>query len=228
MTQPSLRPYSASRIAQPFWFVVSVYFGLMIGETTKEGLTKSVLSNEMDPSRLWIIVPTLIFYFFSVAEAYLWLNPRDDEKIKTEEAVFRGLHLLVYLVAILAQAFLMRASNDVNLKNGQEFVLWSRAFAGVLVIYALYNVVWMVRRLRWDSSRCPSWRLLTIYTGHYLGFGLVFLGLARFIERHPSPNSHCFGLATAFLFACYLVTYLIIWWKRWHKDAISAAGGPLY
>ena len=222
------RPFSGFRIAQTAWFVVSVYYGLMIGETSKEGLARSFLSDEMNLSRLWIVLPTLIFYFFSAAESYLWLNPRQEEEVTSEEAAFRGLHLIVFLAAILAQSFLMRAANDPKLKGGAEFVLWMRSFAYVLLIFSLYNVIWMIRRKWWDSSRCPPWRSLGIYVVHYVWFAALFLCAAQVIESHSSPNLQAAGATAATLFCCYLFSYLMIWWKTWHRDALSAEHRNLY
>lgn len=224
----TLRPFSGYRIAQTAWFVVSVYYGLMIGETSKEGLARSILSDDMSPSRLWIILPTLLFYFFSAAESYLWLNPRENEEVTSEEAAFRGLHLLIFVAAILAQSFLMRASNDPKLKGGAEFILWMRSFACVLLIFSFYNVVWMIRRKWGNSSRCPPWRSLAIYVVHYLWFGGVFLCAAQIIESRGPSNLHVPGVAAAALFFCYLFTYLMIWWKGWHRKALSIEHLNLY
>ena len=226
--QISRQPFSGFRIAQTAWFVVSVYYGLMIGETSKEGLARALLADEMNPSRLWIVIPTLLFFFFSAAESYLWLNPRQEEQISAEEAAFRGLQLLVFLSAILAQSFLMRASNDYKLQGGAEFILWMRSFAWVLLIFFLYNVIWMIRRKWWDSSKCPPVRSLVIYVFHYLWFAGLFLCVAQIIETRRPLNPHVSGFAAATLFLCYFITYLVIWWGSWHQKALSAQHPNLY
>lgn len=75
MAQIPNQPISGHRLAQSAWFVISVYLGLVISDTTKDGLIPAILGDGIGSSRLWIIVPTLIFYFLNAVEAYLLLNP---------------------------------------------------------------------------------------------------------------------------------------------------------
>lgn len=145
-----------------------------------------------------------------------------------EEAAFRTIFLIIYIVAIIAEAFLARASTDPTLSDGKEFVLWLRSVAAVLLLFAFYNLVWIARRMWWDASSCPTWRSLFVYIAHYAGFSTAFLVVASLIEANPSHNSQLLGFSCAFLFLLYLVTYHAIWWKPWHRGAISTASATVY
>lgn len=237
MRLPVRRRYSGLRLAQTCWIITSVYFALLIGETTKDALLHSVTLQAVDWPRLTLTLPTLTLFFVSAAEAYLWLNPRRDERLRPIEAGYRGAQLVVYAIAVVLHAFLYQPLKaqpfDLNAVRA-----WCLAITSLLIVYVLYNGVWAVKRLRQGSKKrsepfrpdpeCPSWDALALYIGHYAFFAAAFAAYAFVGTKRSDRSLTEVAAGAALLFGAFLATYFAIWWPRWHRGALQARHRPLY
>ena len=232
----ALRPkkkFSGYRLAQTCWIITSVFFALLIGEITKESLLVSVAADTIEWARFILTVCTLCLYFVSAIEAYLWLNPRQSERISGTTAVFRGTMLFIYLIAIILHAFLFQPLR--NSDSSPTFVAkWCSALVSLFLVYALYNVVWACKRILIDTGKifddreCPYWSELAMYLAHYLFFAVSFCLLSHGITHNNHDTQVASAALAAILFATYLVTYFAIWWSKWHRGALTVKPGHLY
>lgn len=223
--------YSGHRLAQTTWFVTSAYFAFLIAETTKDGLVMAIFDSSIPASRIWIIVPTLIFYFLSAAEAYLWLNPRGEDQISATTASFRGALLVIYIIAVVAQSLLLYPCREKNISESEATSYWLFSFSSVLGIYILYNIVWTIKlaltkgNIIKDDRECPSGLKIVLYIGHYATFITIAMLVAKTTLTEHLSDSSIF--ATVF-FSTYLIIYFVIWWNEWHRQALSTDSGSLY
>jgi len=218
--------YSGYKIAQTAWFVVSVYLGLVIADLTKDGLFQVIVAPPQEGRGiLWVIVPTLIFCILTTIESYAWLNPPEDQRVSGQDAWFRFIHLIFYLLAILFQAFLAYACTSSDLQGNEHFFWWARSFGSVLVLYAMYNVVWIVKRWRFDQTGCPKYEESVRCTLFYGGFAAIFLFSESICAQlgivHPGP------LMCGIWFV-YMSLYFTLWWRVWHSQAFRADANDLY
>jgi len=192
----------------------------------------AVFSSSLDMARLWIIVPTISLYFISSAEAYLWLNPREEEPITGSTAGFRGVLLFLYIWSVVAHALLVFPCSEPGITNAQAFYYWLFGFGTVTFTYSLYNVVWFIKiplvRFGYvsDDKEGPDFKNAIKYTVYYFGFSLLSVVLG-FVVR---GRGLFYGaeLLTFLLFSLYVVTYFVIWWKVWHRPALSVASEQLF
>ena len=212
---------STSRLYQAAWFVVSVYFAVLITDVTKDGLVPAVLGAELDLMRLWIIAPTLILYFLSAQEAYLWLTPKEDEEVSISKAVYLGAHLIIYPLAVIVQAFLARACTDKTLGSIDALSHWAAAFAGVTGAYCLYNIFSLVvTKLKGTvefATAPPRFRNVLFY----LFSSALFLVESRWGARLPGA---WYGMAIFVSFIAYFVGYLKLW-RSWFLSTLAPPPG---
>ena len=160
-----------------------------------------------------------------MVEAYVWLNPPEDEQISGQDAVFRFVHLAIFLTAILFAAFLTYACTSSSLADSERYFVWSRSFGGIVMLFSLYNAVWIVKRFFFDANNCPTYRQILTYISFYLVSALVFFFSERilfFLElRRPE-------IALCCLYGIYIIVYFIIWWRPWHSKAFLYTTHDLY
>ncbi len=224
--------YSGLRLAQATWFVTSVYFGFMIAETTKDGLLPAVANQPVNWPRILLAIATLTIYFISAAEAYLWLNPKKDERLSSTAAAFRGVHLLIYVVAVIAHAFLYQPLREELTTESLAF--WCRSFAALLFAYLVYNIVWAIKRaliemdLIEEDRGNPTWDEIKLYIIFYALFVFAFWLYALQATTRTDRDLLGHTIATLALFLCYHFGYFMIWWKSWHQGALGMARSPAY
>lgn len=229
-TASSSMQYSGYRLAQTTWFVTSAYLAFLIAEVTKDGLVMAIFSPGLRVERIWLIVPTLLLYFLTAAEAYLWLNPKEDEPLSAVTAAFRGTLLVIFIVAVITQALLLYPCREHTLSEGKAAAYWLFTFSAVLCVYLSYNVVWAIKRLMLRfkvieiDNECPPASKIALYIGHYALFSLAALLLGRVIASSPDG----YGPQVCAFFFCYLCTYLRVWWGTWHKEALKLSHARLY
>ncbi|WP_104398491.1 hypothetical protein [Vibrio penaeicida] len=214
--------YSEFKIAQTMWFVTSVYFGFMITEVTKSGLLPAIVESHMDFPRIVLSILTLVVYFVTAAESYLWLNPDNEKAISSSSALFKGAFLLVFLVAVIVHVFLYYPL--ISMVETQDVSFWTKSLSVLIFVYMLYNVIWGLMRylierdVISDYGDCPSWFQILIYILLYSSFSLIFLIISLVCDIWTLKTSITI---TTIFFLIYFFLYFYIWWDNWHKNALK-------
>lgn len=227
------RRYSGFRLAQTCWIITSVYFALLIGETTKDGLLPSVSFEGVDWARLLISISTLAVCFVSATEAYLWLNPRKDERLGAPTAAFRAIHLLLYVIAVILHAFMYQPLRSDRFDH-ESLRAWCIAVSSLLIVYIAYNLVWVLKRtmieraILNEDKDCPAWPDLVLYLSHYAFFAVVFAFYAIAGTKRTDRTLAEMAVCAVLLLGAYFLTYFAIWWRRWHRGAIETRYRSLY
>jgi uncharacterized membrane protein YuzA (DUF378 family) len=183
------------------------------------------MGRDLSRLRLWIIAPTLVLYFWSAQEAYLWLSPQSDEEISVGVAFFKAAKLFVYLLAVITQAFLARACTDRNLTTSDSLSMWARTVAVVVGIYALYNLMsWIRKRISPRDSDFANPNLSSF--GEYFWFYVVFAGIFVIAALLKSCFSGAlYGPGVCLCFLIYFASYVMLW-RKWFLLALSPAKKP--
>lgn len=212
---------SSQRLYQSAWTILSIYFGILLADVAGDSLVPLVLDPNVDKTRWWVVPPTMTLFVLSAFEAYLWLNPQEDRELKPPLARFLGARLIIYVAAVVAQMFLLKACTDFSLAPPEAFSIWSGGMAAVTGLYFLYNILGLIWPHGASQERIQEyWQALLIYAPFVAAFTLVSVNASWFAEH---PNAHGF-VVSAIAFA-YFVSYFFVWWK-WYAIALSSDAPP--
>ncbi|SUO96369.1 Uncharacterised protein [Suttonella ornithocola] len=70
--------FIAKRLQQPAWIILSIYFVFMISDLTHDSFMPLILE-KFDWKKFVISLITLIIYFSTTIECYIWLNPLEKK-----------------------------------------------------------------------------------------------------------------------------------------------------
>lgn len=217
--------YSGHRIGQAAWFLVSVYLAVLLGDLAKESLFISMFSPNGDARNLWIALPTLVLGLLSVIESYVWLTPTKDESITGEEAAFRFLHLVIFMLSIIFQAFLAYACSTKDVPQDQRYFVWAHCLGLITLCHTVYNGVWIIKWRVVTDYDGPRPMLAAFYMMYYALFSIVFIFSHHWV---PAISTSRPETIIAAAFSCYIVSYMVMWWKPWHSKAFLSTTWSLY